>query len=205
MEDFFEEIKNRPSPNVFRRVWLWWNHDGRYYHKYVKIGLKNLWHWLPIIWKDRNWDSYYIFEVMRHKLKAQSEYIGRRDLHTRAQQDARRMRLCVKLIKLVQDETYTMEYMAYGKDKVWFTPCKDMPGSSLMNSEIIEDNYSEFIAKYPLIYKTVLRGEGVFSLDNRDDSEMKKIIAMNIAYINHGRAKKLLFKVMRDNIESWWD
>jgi hypothetical protein len=47
---------------------LWWNHDGKYYHKYIKQGVKNLIYWFPIIWKDRNWDSHYIFEIMKHKL-----------------------------------------------------------------------------------------------------------------------------------------
>jgi hypothetical protein len=37
MKDFFEELENRPRPNFFRRIYLWWNHDGRYYHKYFKI------------------------------------------------------------------------------------------------------------------------------------------------------------------------
>jgi hypothetical protein len=205
MEDFFEDLKNQPRPNFFRRIWLWWEHDGRYYHKYFKQGVKNLWYWLPIIWKDRNWDSHYIFEILKHKLKAQADYIGRRDFHTRAQQDARRMRLCVKLIGKVQEEDYTMEYMDYHKDRVWFTDCEDRPGSSLYNSEEVWEKYDEYFAKYPLVYKRVLKGEGVFTLNGRDDSDMKRIIAMNIAHLNHDRARKLLFKIMEENIESWWD
>lgn len=205
MEDFFEELKNKPRPNFFRRIWLWWNHDGKYLHKEIKWGVQNLIYWFPIIWKDRNWDSHYIFDILKHKLKAQANYIGRRDFHTRAQQDARRMRLCVSLIEKVQDETYTMEYLDYGRDRVWFTPCNDGTGNSLYNSEIVEDNYSEYFKKYPLIYKRVLKGEGVICLDGRDDSEMNKLIAMNIAYINQERAHKLLFKTLEENILGWWD
>lgn len=205
MEDFFEELKNRPRPNIFRKIYLWWNHDGQYYHKYLKQGILNLWYWFPIIWKDRNWDDHYIFEVLKHKLKAQSKYIGDRDFHTRAQQDARRMRLCVSLIEKIQDETYLMEYMDYGKERVWFTPCNDGTGSSLYNSKIVEDNYKDFHKKYPLIYKRVLKGEGPFTLDGRDDSEINQLIAMNIAHINQERAHKLLFKILEENIRGWWD
>ena len=68
MEDFFEDMKNRPRPNLLRRIWLWWEHDGKYYHKYFKTGVKNIIYWFPIIWKDRNWDSHYIFEIIKHKL-----------------------------------------------------------------------------------------------------------------------------------------
>lgn len=205
MEDFFEDLKNQPRPNFFRRIYLWWEHDGKYYHKYFKQGVKNIWYWFPVIWKDRDWDGHYIFEILQHKLVAQANYIGKRDFHTRAQLDAKRMRLCVKLIKKVQEEDYTMEYMDYAKDRVWFTDCEDRPGSSLYNSEEIWEKYDEYFAKYPLVYKKVLKGEGVFTLNGRDDSEMKRVIAMNIAHLNHDRARKLLFKIMEENIEGWWD
>ena len=205
MEDFFEDLKNRPRPNLFRRIYLWWAHDGKYYHKYFKQGVKNLWYWFPIIWKDRNWDGHYIFEILQHKLEAQANYIGRRDLHTRAQLDAKRMRLCISLIKKVQEEDYTMEYMDYAKDRVWFTDVEDRPGSSLYNSEEVWEKYDEYFAKYPLVYKRVLKGEGVFTLDGRNESDIKRVIAQNIAHLNHDRARKLLFKIMEQNIEGWWD
>ena len=48
-----------------------------------------------------------------------------------------------------------------------------------------------------------MNGEGVFKREGREDD--KQIIAMNISRINHDRARKLLFKIMEDHIESWWD
>jgi hypothetical protein len=205
MEDFFEELSNRPRPNLFRRIYLWWEHDGKYYHKYFKQGVKNIWYWFPIIWKDRDWDGHYIFEILQHKLEAQANYIGKRDFHTRAQQDARRMRLCVKLIKKIQEDDYQIEYMDYHKDRIWFTPVEDNSGNSLYNSEEVWEKYDEYFAKYPLVYKKVLKGEGVLTLHGRDEADIKRVIAMNIAHLNHDRARKLLFKIMEENIEGWWD
>jgi hypothetical protein len=205
MEDFFEDLKNRPRPNIFRRIWLWWKHDGKYLHKEIKWGIQNLIYWLPIIWKDRNWDGHYIFEVLKHKLKAQAKHIGDNDRHTRAQQDAKRMRLCVKLIQKVQDEDYAMEYMDYHKDRVWFTPCEDREGSSLYNSEEVWEKYDELFKKYKLIYRKVLRGAGPFTLNGRDEADMKRIIAMNISHLNQQRAQDLLFKIINENINRWWD
>ena len=205
MEDFFEDLKNRPRPNFFRRIYLWWVHDGKYYHKYFKQGVKNIWYWFPIIWKDRNWDDHYIFEILKHKLKAQAKYIGKRDFHTRAQLDAKRMRLCIELINKVQEEEYSSEYMDYHRDRVWFTDCEDRPGSSLYNTEEIWEKYDDYFAKYPLIYKRVMKGEGVFTLNGRDEKDMKGIIAMNIGHINQQRAQDLLFKILNENINGWWD
>lgn len=202
MKDLFED---RPKLNLWDKVSLWWNFEGRYYHKFLREGIANIIYWFPIIWKDRNWDSHYIFEILKHKLKAQANYIGGKDRHTRAQLDAKRMRLCVKLIEKVQEGDYAMEYMGYSKDRHWFTDCEDRPGSSLWNSETISENYDEYFKKYKLIYKRVMKGEGVFTLDGRDDNDLKRVIAQNIAHLNHDRARKLLFKIMQENIEGWWD
>ena len=207
MEDFFEDLKNRPRPNLFRRIWLWWHHDGKYLHKTIKWGIQNLIYWFPVIWKDRNWDSHYIFEVMKHKLVSQADYIGRRDFHTRAQQDARIMRLCVKLMGLVQDEFYSSEYSDYHKTKHWFEDIDEKPGYSSWESRLLEENFDDYFKKYPLIYKRVLNGEGIFPLGDHDNvsTDKKQRIAMNIGYINHDRTKKLLFKIMGEHIEEWWD
>lgn len=202
MEDFF---KDRPKPNLFKKIRLWWKFEGTYWYRNLKQGIKNLWYWFPIIWKDRDWDQHYIYEVLKHKLKAQAKYIGDNDRHTRAQQDARRITICVKLIQLCQDETYQMEYMDYHRDRVWFEPYKLNPEYSTWESETVSENFDVFFKKYPLIYKKVLKGEGPFTLDGRDQEEMKKIIAMNIAHINQDRARKLLFKIMESEIEKWWD
>lgn len=205
MKDFFEDLKNRPRPNIFKRIYNWWRWEGQYLPKKTKRGIQKVWYWLPIIWKDRDWDGHYIFEVLKHKLKAQAKYIGDRDFHTRAQLDAKRMRLCVSLIQKLQDDYYEMEYMDYHKDRVWFTDCEDKPGHSLYNSELIWEKFDKYFAKYPLVYKRVLKGEGPFTLHGRSEEDMKNVIAMNIGRINHDRAKKLLFRIMEENIEGWWD
>lgn len=181
----------------------WWNHEGRYLPRKVKIGVKNLIYWFPIIWKDRNWDDSFIFDIIKHKLSAQAEYIGGRDRHTRAQLDAKRMRLCVKLMGLVQDEFYSSEYSDYHKTKHWFADIPEKPGYSSWESRLLEENFDDYFKKYPLIYKRVLNGEGIFDREGREDD--KQIIGMNIGHINHDRARKLLFKIMEENIERWWD
>ena len=183
---------------------MWWNHDGKYLHTIIKRGIKNIWYWLPIIWKDRHWDSHYIFEIMMHKIKAQSKYIGSRDIHTRAKRDAEVMMTCVRLMEKVQDEFYSGEYSDFHKDKHWFTS-SEKEGYSEWNSRTIEENFDDYFAKYPLIYKRVMKGEGPFKLDGKDSEDDKQSVAMNIGHINHDRARKLLFKLMEQNIEKWWD
>jgi hypothetical protein len=50
-----------------------------------------------------------------------------------------------------------------------------------------------------------MKGEGPFTLDGGEEKEIKRRVAMNISYINQQRAHKLLFKILEQNINQWWD
>jgi len=54
---------------MFDRTRLWWKFEGRYYHKDIINGVKNLYKWFPIVWKDRDHDHYFIYETLRFKLE----------------------------------------------------------------------------------------------------------------------------------------
>jgi hypothetical protein len=212
-KDIFDQWdeKRKSKPWIIRKlkfIPMWWSNDGKYLHKHIWTGLKNLWYWFPVIWKDRNWDYHYIFEVMMHKLKAQSKYIGQRDWHTRAQRDAEVMMTCVRLMKLVAEEHYSSEYMGYHKTKHWFEDVPDKKGYSSWESRQLSENFDDYFKKYPLIHKKVLADEKlqIFSIEPiKGETDAKQRIAMNIGHYNHNRARKLLFKLMEENIEGWWD
>jgi len=206
-KDIFERwAEERESRSWLRKkldsISLWWEHNGKYLHLNFKRGIKNLWYWLPVIWKDRNWDHQFIFDILSHKLKAQSKCIGGRGIHVSAERDAEIMMTCVRLIEKVSSEWYSMEYMDYHKTKHWFEPCDDKEGYSTWESKELEENFDDYFAKYPLIYKRVMNGEGWLKIEDENDKDR---IASNIAHINHDRARKLLFKIIEQNIEKWWD
>lgn len=203
---FEQWVDERDARPWYKKVWdsisIRWENDWKYLPKETIRGLKNTWYWLPVIWKDRNWDHRYIYNILQHKLKAQAKYIGDRGIHTRAKRDAEVMMICVRLIDKVGDEWYSSEYGDYHKTKHWFEPCEDKEGYSTWESRQLEENFDDYFSKYPLIHKRVLNGEGPFKLEGPDD---KQRIAMNIAHINQDRAHKLLFKIMEENISGWWD
>jgi len=190
---------------LFKNPKLWWKFEGRYYHKDLYRGIKNLLKWIPVIWKDRNWDHTFIYDILEHKLKLQSEYIGKYGNHVTAKRDAEIMMVCVKLIQRLKDGYYDGENHDYHKTKYWFEDIEDKPGYSTMESELLEENFDDYFKKYPLIHKRVLNGEGVFNIQVDDEGGRKERVAMNISRINHDRARKLLFKIMEENIEKWWD
>jgi hypothetical protein len=161
--------------------------------------IRNLYRWFPIIWKDQDWDDHYIWEILKFKLTNQADYIGRYDRHTCAKRDAERMMLCVKLIDKVQTEYYGAEYMDYEETDFEFTPSDKCDGCKELKIIELWDNLDEYYKKYPLIHKRVMKERMPFKTDN------KRGVAINIGHINHNRARKLLFKILEENIERWWD
>lgn len=156
----------------------------------------NLIRWFPVIWKDHDWDSSYIYEILKFKLGNQARYIGAHNRHTRAKEDARNMMLCVRLIDKLQDEYYTMEYFDFYKVEYEFIPYNPKPGSYTMKEISIEDNLDEYFKKYYKAYSQIV--------DKGEHTERRRI-AFEIGYNNHEKARKLLFKIIEENIERWWD
>jgi hypothetical protein len=188
------------KPNFFSRLY-WGINDLQYVPRNIITGIKNLIHWIPIIWKDRDWDQHYIFEVLKRKLIKQSKHIGSRDFHTRAKRDAEIMMLCVRLIEKVQDETYSSEYMDYHQTEMSFKKIEDSDLHTLEIKELSQ-NFDEYFKKYPRQYKKVMNGElNIFKRENKD----LQVIAMEIAHENQKRCQDLLFKILNNNINNWWD
>lgn len=79
------------------------------YFRSFKQGLQNLWKWKKIIYKDRDWDYSYIFEILIAKLEFQAKYLREYSYHTSANYDASKIMLCVKLLERVQSEYYLDE------------------------------------------------------------------------------------------------
>ena len=130
------------------KLYRWVRWKLPYQHKYIKYGVKNLYKWFWVIWNDRDWDHYYIFQVLKFKLEKQANHLAENGFHNNAQRDAELMMTCVRLINKLQNEYYYDEL------------CK----SGVRSSEAVQN----VIAK-------------------------------------HKKAKRLLFKIMNDRIEEWWD
>lgn len=194
----------REKLNIFEKISLWWKFDGKYMHKEFVRGVKNLWRWFPTIWKDRDWDDSYIFEIIRVKLENQAKYIGSRGIHVSANRDAEKMRLVAKLIQLQKDDFYSMEYMDYHNTEYDFVPTDETKKWFRMEDTLISENFDDFFKKYPRQYKRVLSGE--LNLYGKEvDETDKQRIAMEIAHENQNRCRKLIFKIMESEIERWWD
>ena len=97
--DFDDDYK----ATIFDRI-KWWIQDARFYPRTFITGIKNICKWLPIVWRDRDWDHFYIFQVLKFKIEKQAKYLSDKDRHMNAKRDAEIMMTVVRLIDKVQDE-----------------------------------------------------------------------------------------------------
>jgi hypothetical protein len=179
---------------MLNSIKLWWEFEGRYYHKDFINGVKNLWNWFPVIWKDRDHDQHFIYEVLIHKLEKQAKYIGERDWHTRAKRDAEKMLLCARLARIQQEDLYQFEFTEYLDQDFEFVPTDETEKWFTMESTITRDNLIDYFYKYRRQHKLI----------NKTDKDTKRI-AIEIARNNQERSRKLLFKIMEENIGKWWN
>jgi hypothetical protein len=176
------------------KIRLWWKFEGRYYPADFIKGIKNLWNWFPTIWKDRDWDSHFIYEVLIHKLEKQATYLYHNGNHVDSERDAEKMFLCARLARIQQEELYMDEYHDTYEMKVEFVPTDETKQWFTMESEMLSENFTDYLYKYRHQYKLIDKT----GLDKQD-------IAGEIARNNQKRSRKLLFKIMEENIERWWN
>jgi hypothetical protein len=160
----------------------------RSFYSAIKNGILNLISWFPIIWQDRHYDSYYIFQVLRHKLKLTEEHIREHDNHLGAHKDADKIKRCIFLLNRIIEDNY-FEHAMKCHDKKW--------GKCTMTHKPIEDQpgYSELIITYEHV-KT-----------EKDEKEQKKHIKRcfrHEAYLEK-QDVEYLFKLMSKHIKYWWD
>lgn len=189
---------------MLEKVKLWWKFEGRYYHKNFIYGVKNLCKWFPLIWKDRDWDHTYIYKILDFKLEQQAYGIGSRDIHVGAKREAEKMLLCARLCKIQVEDLYGMEYLDYIKEDHKFIPTDKTEKLFTLESTVLEDNLDEYFKKYPKQYKRVIEGNLTW-YGKVTDLTNKKQIAMTIAEDNQRRSRRLLFKILDENIEGFWD
>lgn len=188
---------------MINKIYLWWKFEGQFILRNTKIGVKNLWKWFPIIWKDRNWDHSCIFHILKFKLKNQSEYIKKTNIFVDSKRESEKIDLCIKLIEKINEEYYTCEYQDYLNENIWFEKCKKEDYYTV-ESKVLDDNLDLYFKKYPIIHNKVLNGKGILNIDDNDPNLKRKYIAINMGIINHQRANSLLFKILETNIQNWW-
>jgi hypothetical protein len=185
--------------SFWKKAWIWLRYDAKYLHKEIYRGIRNLIYWFPVIWRDRDWDQKYIYDILETKIEKQARYIGKYGHHLNAERDAEVMMTCVRLIKKVAEEYYSSEMSDYHETDMEFVPIEGSTNSTVKFTEIC-NNFDDYFTKYPTAYKKIVTSGKI-----KDSKEDKYSIAREMAIYNQNKAHKLLFKILENNMEKWWD
>jgi len=190
--------------NLYWKMYRWFRWEARYTHKKLYYGIKNLIKWFPIIWKDRDWDGHYIFEVLKFKIRKTADRFEKNPGFVGWEKDTRDMRICENLIESIQNEYYSSEYFDYYEQKFKYEKIEDTDLFHL-KSDVIRDNLKDYIEKYPHA-KRVATTDPKYSVCINLMSDSPNVgLAMAIGMVRHNKAKKLLFNILENKIENWWD
>lgn len=143
--------------------------------------MKNLITWFPLVWKDRNFDHYFLFETIKFKLKIMAKNFKEEDTFIDTRRHSEQMELCVRLIDKIQKETYLMEHI-----------------------ELMEAKYGKM--QYTIGGNKIARMEW----ERQSSYEDKDLILeeyhdmMKKGIRKHEKAVRLLFKILERNAERWW-
>ena len=173
--------------------------------KELKRSVINIWKWLPIIWRDRDWDQFYIYQILEFKLRKQANYISTMDRHTTAQEDSRDMLICANLIAKVKSGSYSSEVLDYYESEFEFLDIEDKPNLTELKINTISENFDSYFKKYPSWYKRTINhikeNPKIYTSDHND----KSFVAMVMGDLREEKAKELVFKIISEKINGWWD
>ena len=154
-----------------------------------KIGIRNLFTWLPIIWKDRDWDKYFIMETLLFKLKRHRQYMIDYG-HVVNDKQIASITECIDLLEKVHNEWEFYEEPAYlkhqekwGKPEHYTEPCEDRPGS----------------------YRLKDRNDERYTEEQLKQKSHEFIISSKIAHQKRQRDFEVAMEIFVQNYDTWWD
>lgn len=104
--------------------------------KKIKYGLYNLWIWRKVIWRDRNFDYAYLYDIMEFKLDLL--YKGLISYNNTSHDDYRYILIAKDLIRKIRDEEYLFIDEPHSKSKIQNNIAKHNKAKKLL-SKILEE------------------------------------------------------------------
>jgi hypothetical protein len=185
-----EPIWDRKTPLAWLRRNVHWR------IRYFIVGCKNVVRWVPTIFKDRNWDGWFIYNILQKKIEYQREEIIYANRHVDVDRDNRDMTIVLNLLERVKEDYYGVEYIDYYTSNYRFEPIEGKEELYSLEEDLISERYDEFLKKYPSTVRKVLKEKS--DLD-------KKTLCHHVAQYNQEKAHNLLFKILKERMEWWWD
>lgn len=87
------------------------------WYRAVKFGTRNLFQWFTVVWGDRHYTSWGLFNVMRHKLVLMQRELSRNPYYVGAEHDLHLMHVCELLIERYFADKYSEHCLKRHEEK----------------------------------------------------------------------------------------
>ena len=171
-----------------KEMWI----DINYWPRRKWRQIKNVIGWIPVVWKQFDFDYQYSLEVFKHQLLKQAKFMESDKAYgVNSHIQAQKIRMVGRLMDKVYNEDYAIEYQqklkdTYGEDVIdW-----------VFHDSIEFEECHEIVWKFEEDKKyEPLRDE----INENYDKWFKQSQA------KQERAHKLLYKLLEFYIRGWWD
>jgi hypothetical protein len=193
-------MKNRDYSKWYWKVYRWFKWEVKYAPYRFKTGIKNLWKWFPIIWKDRDHDHDFFLKILKFKLHNMADRFEQTNRFVDSTKQASKIRTCVRLIQKLQNSYYSCEMHDYWENEMRMEPIEGSTNYSLEFDELRND-LDQYLNKYPNDVRRAFKS--TYLKDIKEPTN--KQISIVVSRLREDRAKTLLFQIMERNIFRWWD
>jgi hypothetical protein len=163
----------------------------------VTQGITNLYNYFWVIWKNREWDGVFTYELLQRKIEIQRKYLINRNSFVSTEQTNRDMTLILNLLNRVRNEYYADEYFDYYDLKVNFIRTEDTHQELYtMDSEYSNERYDEYLSKYPRTVKLIKTQHPELT-----DHEL----CMSVGQHLQEKCHRILHKLLEEKLEGFWD
>ena len=158
-----------------------------YYNIYY--GIINLINYFPIIWKDRGYDYYFIYQLLQHKLKLTSKNLQKYGNFVNSEREVEVLNTIIKLIEREQTSYYELESQKYYTEKIIINSKK------ILEFELINDNSEEYFKKHKSAYKKI---------KNKYPNVSNKKLCIYLLIDRENKCKNLIWDLLKHNINKFW-
>jgi hypothetical protein len=158
----------------------------------IKYGLENFYNWFKLIWFDRDWDYYFLQQIIKFKIKRMIKHITKYNSHTEWKRDVKSMQFVVDCLERIEKDDYRKKLLDRHEEIYGELTTKSTPHTFDKNGK-------------PLLY----------SMDfgyKKSDTEVMKQMARDDWFKIHNMAKndkqrdyRLFGKALGKYIQHWWD
>lgn len=143
-------------------------------------------HWVPILYKDRDWDWYFLLKIERTKIRQMEKYFRESGIAEQDKNNAKWLHVCDKLLSIMMDEDTALKYEDTPRETISFLH------GNYLDRYINAKNANRFFDEIEMAWLNAFKKGGN---------------SHNI-YLNNlriSKAKYLYYKIRENFTFNWWN